>query len=103
MVLPTDMPISREKLAMATLVGFAILVAYVLFTLLTLPQLTGFRILEMNKEISETVAQTVNSDWKRLFWPMEYEPGRFYWPPTTVFFTYAGEKYLGPLASYLLF
>ncbi len=102
-VLPTEIPKSRDKLATVALTGVAILVGYVLFTLLTLPHAPGFRILAINKDIFETVARTISSDWKRLLWPMEYEPGRIYWPPTTIFFTYAGEKYLGPLASYLLF
>jgi hypothetical protein len=80
----------------------AILAAYISFTLATLPS-PGFPILSINKAISVTVTDTIAQDWKRLLMPMTYEKGRIYWQPATVFFTYAAERYFGPVASYLLF
>lgn len=84
------------------LVLLAILAAYICFTLATLPR-PGFPILSINNAISVTVTDTLAQDWKRLLMPMTYEKGRIYWQPATVFFTYAAERYLGPVSSYLLF
>lgn len=79
-----------------------ILASYIGFTLATLPRQSA-PILSINQSIFETVTNAVARDWSRLLLPMEYEKGRIYWQPGTVFFTYAAEKYLGALSSYLLF
>ncbi|WP_210497168.1 hypothetical protein [Microvirga antarctica] len=99
-----DMSIYRRELRVAALTGLAIVAAYVVFTLLTLPKPPeGIRILAINKGIFDSMTQAFQTNWTRLLWPMEYEMNRIYWPPATLFPTYAAERFLGPLASYLLF
>src|SRR5680860_93876 len=88
----------------AALAGIAILIAYIGFTLVTLPTPTsGFRILSINPAIMETTTRVLGEDWTKLLWPMEYEMKRKYWIPGTLLPTYAVERYFGPLANYLLF
>lgn len=95
---------SRGRIIVVALSGIAILAAYIGFTMITLPTpAAGQRILSINISIFDATTQMLATDWTRLFWPMEYEPGRIYWIPTTLLPTYAAERYLGPLASYLLF
>jgi hypothetical protein len=94
----------RRETLTAALIGLTILAAYVAFTLLTLPTPpSGFRILAINEGIFDSIAEALQTDWTRLLWPMEYEPGRVFWRPATFLLTYASERYLGTLASYLLF
>jgi len=94
----------RRETLTAALIGLTILAAYVAFTLLTLPTPpSGFRILAINQGIFDSIAEALQTDWTRLLWPMEYEPGRVFWRPATFLLTYASERYLGTLASYLLF
>jgi hypothetical protein len=94
------------RLASSILVCVCILVAYVLFTLAFLPKTPGISILMLNTEVYESVKQALAEDWTRLLLPFEYETfagGRIYWISSTIPLVYAGQVYLGPLGSYLLF
>ena len=103
MLSPQSASVLSRTVTKRAAVVLAILATYICFTLATLPPLTGAPILSINKEIFETISKTLADDWSRLLLPMQYEKGRIYWQPGTVFFTYAAEKYLGALSSYLLF
>jgi hypothetical protein len=96
-------PASARQAATPIAIGVAILAAYLAFTLATLPKPSDFRILAINRAISDSMSHALATDWTRPFWPMEYEMRRIYWLPTTLFPTYAAEQALGPLGSYLLF
>ncbi len=94
------------RLASSILVCVCILVAYILFTLAFLPKTPGLSILMLNAEVYESVRRTLAEDWTRLLLPFEYERSggsRIYWVSSTILLTYAGQTYLGPLGSYLLF
>ena len=60
------------------------------------------RILSINPGTLQTVTRALSEDWSHLLFPFDYE-GWIGWSPTTVFLTYNAERYLGPLATYLLF
>jgi hypothetical protein len=104
MLLPRKTPMLPRAIAHPAAVILVILVAYICFTLATLPTSTGgLPILSINKGIFETVSKTLADNWSRLLLPMQYESGHIFWQPGTIFITYAAEKYLGALSSYLLF
>jgi hypothetical protein len=94
------------RLGSSILVCACILVAYILFTLAFLPKTPGLPILMLNPEVYESVKQALAQDWTRLLLPFEYESSggsRIYWISSTIPLVYAGQTYLGPVGSYLLF
>ncbi len=96
--------IDSRDAKVAALAGVAILLAYVAFTILTLPAAPpGMRILAINKGIYDTMTEAFSTGWTRLLWPLEYEMKRVYWPPATYIPTYAAERFFGTVQSYLIF
>jgi len=92
------------QLFWALAILIAILAAQLAFKLIFLPDVpSAYFFLKMNPNILNSVAKTVHGDWAKLLFPFEYEPGRVYWCPSVIFFTYWGEVHLGPVASYLFF
>lgn len=89
--------------AMAGAYIVILLVASVSFKLAFLPHSPAAPYsLIMTPAIYESVSHLLPHDWAKLLLPFEYEPGRHYWATTVIYLAYASERYLGPVASYIV-
>jgi len=85
--------------AAACLIG--ILAASLAFKLAFTPRpLPGAYSLVITPAIFDAVASALAHHPGRLLLPMEYEPGRYYWLTTAIFFLYGLYKLLSPLGVY---
>jgi hypothetical protein len=84
----------------------AILLGGTLFNLVLLPNYPAGSpqaALTMNPVIFHSVEKALSTRWYDLLLPFQYEPGRFYWSPTAIFFFFWGEKFLRGTGNFLLF
>jgi hypothetical protein len=88
------------------LLCLAVVAGHTALTLATLPEVPpGLPGLWITPAVSQILSDTLPQHWPSLLLPFQFEPARggVYWQPTSILLLYFTQKYLGALASYLIF